>query len=754
MRASSAATLMSLQLGMTIAGNAVLIVAAICVLVWWPLLRQGWAIAAGMPLGWIALAGSVAACAYRRVQLGRRLSANSVGLTGMTALVLLACTIRWLLPLPVFQLGPEGAVWGYRTLMLGWAAYAVLIVLATWWVASLRTLPEAEGPPQALVRAAAVWVRVSGVLAVLLGLKAALFPHGYDYQYRLWAAAAIAIASGAGATMAVWRRREGWAFSAALGVNLAASLVVWYFYSDARNFAEWWLRLLEANVIASAAVALAWLAAQRRLYQLRQFGLGETPLLATQVTLPAAGAIVVLAMPVASLVGTPAYLPAWLAQLSDAPGWLALLLAAAAAAWYVGRVLPSNLIHVLSGLALGIGVLVACHAGRVNSDPGTNNWLAYHVLTTAWASAALLVLGIARFAVPFVVPPLGGMAHTAPPQGGTTNSVVQGWVTAIGAAAVALAVMHAHADQAGAWWSIRAIVSISVAAGLLALWLRLPAYVFISGLLVNVAGMIGWMAWGPATLPSLVEVNVLCLAAGSAAWSLLEWSHRSGVPHGQFDGRPLPFAHLAAAAATALVSGLVAAGVTGELLLLPELRLDGSQMDWLAPGGGGGGGGRLPLGPEGAVRAGGAVFPGPFRGGHGAVRGGTGAADRLLVGGVRPAGIRPGRFRAWLAAAPHEAHRPPAAGAGCPGALAGGVVHRGPDGSAGDLRRAGGVGLARRGLRRNGRRGVHGAGGGPDGRRPGRAVAVRGGDFDGCPSPRRLAVPAAICVAPGGRALA
>ena len=160
-------------------------------------------------------------------------------------------------------------MWGYRTLMLGWAAYALLIVLATWWVASLRTLPDAEGPPQALVRAAAVWVRLAGVAAVLLGLKAAFFPHGYDYEDRLWAAAAIAIASGAGATMAVWRRREGWAFSAALGVNLAASLVVWYFHRDARSFAEWWLRLLEANVIASAAVALAWLAAQRRLYQLR-----------------------------------------------------------------------------------------------------------------------------------------------------------------------------------------------------------------------------------------------------------------------------------------------------------------------------------------------------------------------------------------------------------------------------------------------------------------------------------------------------
>ena len=60
---------MNVQLGMGIAGNAVLIVAAVVAMVWWPLGLQDWAIAAGMPLGWIALAGSVAACAYRRGQL-------------------------------------------------------------------------------------------------------------------------------------------------------------------------------------------------------------------------------------------------------------------------------------------------------------------------------------------------------------------------------------------------------------------------------------------------------------------------------------------------------------------------------------------------------------------------------------------------------------------------------------------------------------------------------------------------------------
>ena len=134
--------LMNVQLGMGIAGNAVLIVSALFALA---LLALGVArldrSPPGMPLGWIALAGSVAAGAYRLAQQGRRLSANAVGLIGMTALGLLACTVRWVLPALGF--GAESAVWGYRTLMLGWAIYALFIVLATWWVASW--MPDGKG---------------------------------------------------------------------------------------------------------------------------------------------------------------------------------------------------------------------------------------------------------------------------------------------------------------------------------------------------------------------------------------------------------------------------------------------------------------------------------------------------------------------------------------------------------------------------------------------------------------------------------
>ncbi len=157
-------------------------------------------------------------------------------------------------------------------------------------------------------------------------------------------------------------------------------------------------------------------------------------------------------------------------------------------------------------------------------------------------------------------------------------------MTAIGIAAFALAVMHAAGDRAGAWWSIGAILSLSVTAALLALWLRLPGYVFVSGLLLNAAGVVGWLAWEPHTLATLLQVNVLCLAVGSVVWSLLEMVHREGVPHWQADRRPFCFAHLAAIVAVGLLVAHSAFAVGANLLDLPHLHADIARMDWIVLG--------------------------------------------------------------------------------------------------------------------------------------------------------------------------
>ena len=310
--------LMAVQLGFAGLGNVLLLGTALFALIMFN--ANMLPAAAGGPLGWAAFVLAIGAVVFGDLTHGDRPRPNVVGLCGLTVMAMVALSVE-----------RYSAGWGYRTLLIGWAVYALLIVAASWWAVTLRASPDAHGPPQAILRMAATWVVVAGVLAVLLGLKAALF---HDWVDMLWAAAAIAIASAALATMAVWRRQEGWAFAAALGANLAASLVVWHAHERASSFAQWWMVLVQANVIASAVVALLWLAVRRRLYQMRELNLHNSPLLALQITLP----VVAMASSVAYRLEYMLSGNASINALAATPlGWVALAAAATAAIGAVGQ---------------------------------------------------------------------------------------------------------------------------------------------------------------------------------------------------------------------------------------------------------------------------------------------------------------------------------------------------------------------------------------------------------------------------------
>ena len=286
--------------------------------------------AAGSWLGWLAIGSLVAAAIYRHFDLRRAVPVHLAGLVGLTFIGLVACTVSSLagpLGLPAY-----GVHWGFHTMMIGWAAYSVLIALSTWWMAEHVRVAGAEGPPQILVRAANVWVIIAGALAVVLGLLAATFFH--PAEERLWGAAAIGLASAASATMAVWRRREVWAFVSGLGVNVAASFTVGYFQPVLDDWTGF-LLLVQANVIAGAVVALAWLAVSRRLYALRDRNVWSSPLLSLQITLTAAGALALVVPTGGLLVTSPGDLPLdTLRQIGSGTGVVAVLLAALAAGWH------------------------------------------------------------------------------------------------------------------------------------------------------------------------------------------------------------------------------------------------------------------------------------------------------------------------------------------------------------------------------------------------------------------------------------
>jgi len=570
----SARVLMNVQLGMAALAGAVLLAPALLAIALFPEERNDWTSAVGAWPGWLAMAWAVAAVVYRPIQMGRRVQPQAAALGGMAVLGLLASSIHGLATLEPW--------WAYRTLMLGWATYSLFVVLATWWVASLRTLPEAKGPPQALIRAAAVWVSAAGLLAVCLGLKAAVLHE--RAEDLLWAAAAIAVASAAGAAMAVWRRREGWAFAAAPGANVAASLVVWYYQYDL-DFERWFILLVQANVIASAAVALLWLAARRRLYELRELSIRTSPLLAVQTLLGVLGGAVLLIPPVVRLALSPQRLPDWAGQLAEPPGWIAVLLVTAAAAWYLRQVSPRDLLHVIGGLGLGVGVLTACTTSNWNVTFLPRDWLAVHVLTALWTGIGLLVLAVGwcggnlRLAGQLdpEVRPSGSLGQLVFP-----SRLVLQWVTFIGALGLGFAVLWCHEDPQGVWWRVGSVLGVSLAAGLLAVWQRLPLYVYLSGLLINVAGTVLWIARGPENLAALVQTNVLCLAIASGVWSLVGLVYRGGVPALRLGQRRLPFAH------AAVQAGLGLCGLVVGWFLLEDLWGEGHtelvRLSWIALG--------------------------------------------------------------------------------------------------------------------------------------------------------------------------
>ena len=386
------ALLMRLELGMgAVAAAAVLVPGMFGLLDDDLVSRLGMSAVAGSWLGWLAIGSVVAAAVYRQFELRRPVPADLAGLAGLTLIGLVACTVSSLVgPL---GLSSYGVRWGFHTMMIGWAAYSVLIALSTWWMAEHVRIPGAEGPPQELIRAANVWVIAAGVPAVLLGLLAATF---FDpVEERLWGSAAIGLASAASATMAVWRRREVWAFVSGLGVNVAASFTVSYFEGA---LDEWprFLLLVEANVIAGAVVALAWLSVRKRLYLLREKGVWSGPLLALQTGLTTAGALALVIPTMVTLVASPDDLPVEaLRQIGSVPGATAVLLAALAAGWYVLQLRPGEVVHVIGSTALAGGVLLGAGSIGWTDWYAQDAWLPYHVTIAAWAGLGLVLLVVA-----------------------------------------------------------------------------------------------------------------------------------------------------------------------------------------------------------------------------------------------------------------------------------------------------------------------------------------------------------------------
>src|SRR5262249_46469723 len=162
-------------------------------------------------------------------------------------------------------------------------------------------------------------------------------------------------------------------------------------------------------------------------------------------------------------------------------------LSLAAALWFMGMVWPAGVIHAA---AVG-GLMTACAAGTSTAAFDTRGWLAYHALNLACTLVAVLVLsaGWAGSGLEGIGPAFGtreGQTRLAErvkrwfPTGPARR-----WVESVSLLVVLLAVGGAWGDPAKPYWSSAVILSISALLGALAIWMRSPAYVAASGLMVN-----------------------------------------------------------------------------------------------------------------------------------------------------------------------------------------------------------------------------------------------------------------------------
>lgn len=520
-------TLMAWQHTMAGLGNIILLLGAVIGLVaWYPgLAGPLWTITAGLPLGWLALGLAMLALLWHGRLKDQEVHFALVAGFGLELVALIASTAAALA-------GPE---WGYRALLMGAAFFALA------W--SLRAVPKVV--PDDREAEAAFCVGLGYVLAVLLGLKAAIV-----HQDHLWAAGAIGLSACVGALMAVWQRREGWAFAAGLGLNLATSLVVWHQHLGTSVF-DWWHFLLQANCIASGLVALIWLAARERFV-----GTGlvaPRPYLAGQIALASLGNLPVVGIAFLSLFVMPE-LPATtgrqLAGVGQLGGWLAMLLPMAAAFWHATQSMPQRRLSTLVTHGIGLGILAGCLAATWD----TGDWLSFHAMT---AGCLLIAAALAALVLVKKDDDLHPLAF-------------EGWqiergVFQVSLLVVVLALRGMLGDPGVPFWSVGAVLGVAALAVWLGCWTRQPRQVAASVPWITLAGNLYWLDSLSHNMESFIAINALCLALAAVLWSAFGLMTDRKIPPLDWAEIKVPVAELAQHLSLLLMIVLVASALTADL---------------------------------------------------------------------------------------------------------------------------------------------------------------------------------------------
>jgi hypothetical protein len=520
--------------------------------------------AAGSRTGWVAFGVAVVAGYTLRRQYAATVSSSWLAIVGILTCCLAASTVS--------VLGHDS--WDYRTLMLGMAGLSIGGAMILVRPSPPRWLQTSPGGVEE-----AGLVTGIGCFAVLLAVQTAV--GGGDH---LWAALACGMVATAPIIVALQRREEGWLFGSSGLAILAVSLIVWHIHLG-QPLQEWVLRLIQLDLVTAAVFGIVWQLAIGRSAAFAESEDNIHPWLALQQLLISSGNGLLAVLGFAAIVLEP-----WsprepqVGALGDWAGWLALATWVVGLIWFTNRFVRPLTAHGAAAATVVAGVLLGCTANAWDLE---GNWLAYHVMTLIWALAAGGMLAVSwRLESNNRLSELrtGPRAWLLAPL--LRAPAVQSWIIAVSALLVTLSVVFAAKDPFRPAWTCGMVLTVSLLAGALTVWTGRGSAVYASGLLLNVAGLLWWIAWrqtaGELPLSALIYrlawLQALCFGAASLLWSIVEISCRR---LGRLTwSTELPYRHLAGWLGLAGIVGIVLVALGSDYF---RLNLDFEDpLGWLA----------------------------------------------------------------------------------------------------------------------------------------------------------------------------
>jgi hypothetical protein len=317
--------------------------------------------------------------------------------------------------------------------------------------------------------------------------------------------------------------------------------------------------------LSAALWALAWQVSQRWVHAWREEPAADgyvpsalaAPLMRVQLGVALSVQLVLLISGVVCLSDLFREALSWPVAVGSPLGWFALLASLAALFLRYAqqrRPLPWGWLY---GGGLAVVSLMACTADRFALETG------YYFLLLGWPGYVLL-WSFLPFAIAQSVPRYRNWLSLARFEELASLALLPCL------ASVLLALNTAFSRQEHLW-AAEAVSLCAVASGMFALWTRRPGYVWISGLLVDLVGVLFWSAWGPDTVLAFLLTNALGLAVAATLWTVISRMFEREVhpvalqPH-------FSFVAFAANAALGLVV-LVVLLLLGSDLLLPRIAV-------------------------------------------------------------------------------------------------------------------------------------------------------------------------------------